>query len=56
MNNVKAIHEELSLDLAYQYSVENYDVFNMQIVLRAYGYPCGFTTALDQVDFARGVK
>lgn len=30
--------EMLKSDLAAQYSVENKDFFNMQLVLRAYGY------------------
>lgn len=40
MNNVQtATEKKLWSDLGFQYSLRNFDVFNMKIVLRAYGLP-----------------
>ena len=46
------IHLKLSGDLAYQYSVENRDAFNMRIVLRAYGFDSTSEAAEKQIEVA----
>lgn len=47
------IHIKLQGDLAYQYSVENNDVNNMQIVLRAYKEDFTLEAAEKQIQIAR---
>jgi hypothetical protein len=46
------IHLSLLNDAAYSYSVEHGDEFNMRIVLRAHGYPCGPEAAEAQLRIA----
>jgi len=36
--NVKTIHNTLKNDIAYKHSINNLDVINMAIVLRAHGF------------------
>jgi hypothetical protein len=40
-------------DLAYKYSLDNIDIFNMQLVLRAYGRVHTFSVATSQVELGR---
>ena len=42
-------HITLADDLAYQHSITNYDVRNMQMVLRAYGFPFDSEAAESQI-------
>ena len=49
----EAIHYALRSDEAYKYSVTKNDWFNMQIVLRAWGYEFTETAAKSQIQFAR---
>jgi len=46
------IHLKLVDDLAYKYSVENRDAFNMQIVLRAHGFDFTYELAEKQIEVA----
>lgn len=46
------IHLQLQDDLAYQYSIENNDVINMQMVLRAHGEGHSFEQAEKQIEVA----
>ncbi len=46
------IHARLKSDLAYAYSVEHADVRNMQMVLRAYGFPFSIDAAALQLEVA----
>ena len=62
MNNTSAavqeareIHHNLQDDLAYQYSVENNDEINMQMVLRAYGYSYSYDDASLQIKEALAI-
>ena len=52
----KAIHEALINDAAYILSIENNDIVNMQMVLRAYGYDHDYDTAAEQIFFAQFKK
>lgn len=56
-NKTVTIHSKLAeeglLDAAYKYSVDNYDVFNMQMVLRAHGFPHTFEDADSQIEYAK---
>ena len=49
----KEIHDALFDDEAYVFSVDNQNVINMQMVLRAYGYQHGIFFAHNQIDYAR---
>ena len=54
INNQEQIfmHIKLSSDAAYQWSVENNSVFNMQMVLRAHGKDCSLDAAIKQLEIA----
>jgi len=45
------IHLKLKEDRSYNYSIENNDPLNMQMVLRAYDIRHGLFDAMDQVDW-----
>jgi len=45
------VHGQLVDDLAYQYSIDNQDVFNMMIVLKAYNHACTWASAEAQILF-----
>ncbi len=45
------IHIKLQDDLAYQHSLQNNDVFNMKLVLRAWGFSFDTESAEKQVAF-----
>ena len=47
------IHLTLEADAAYQYSVDNNDPINMQMVLRAYGEGHSYDQAEKQIEVAR---
>ena len=47
------IHLTLMNDAAYQWSVANDDVQNMQMVLRAYGEVFNFASAEKQIEVAK---
>lgn len=53
---LQAIHERLSHDMAYRYSVRQCDTFNMQIVLRAWGYAFCEDAAALQIAYAGEVS
>lgn len=46
------IHCKLQDDIAYKYSVDNKDAFNMRLVLRAYGEKCSTEAAELQIETA----
>lgn len=46
--------EMLKSDLAAQYSVENKDFFNMQMVLRAYGYDHTIEDSFEALELVLG--
>lgn len=46
------IHLKLSDDLAYQYSVRTYSLWNMRLVLRAHGETHTDDFAIKQLEFA----
>lgn len=46
------LHIKLADDLAYQYSVNNSDVMNMQMVLRAHGESHNYEDAENQIKTA----
>lgn len=50
---LQTIHERLSHDMAYRFSVSNDDLHNMKIVLRAWGYPFTEYAAQLQLGYAR---
>ena len=47
------IHLKLQSDAAYRWSVENNDIINMQIVLRAHGKEHSFDDAAKQLEVAK---
>jgi hypothetical protein len=47
------IHLTLKTDAAYQYSVDNNDTANMQMVLRAYSEGHSYDQAEKQIEVAR---
>lgn len=50
----KDIHNNMMInaDAAYKYSVDNLDTYNMQMVLRAYGYEFTENCANAQIKYA----
>ena len=46
---------KLSDDEAFQFSVDNNDAYNMQLVLRAHGYIHTLEYAQDTIDLAKAV-
>jgi len=50
------IQDRLGSDLAYQYSVENDDIMNMMMVLKAHGEPSTFRDAELQVQWGQIVE
>ena len=51
--NTNIIHQQLRGDLAYQYSVENNDIFNMMATLKAHGLESTFSAAELQVQYGQ---
>ena len=47
------IQQQLRNDLAYQYSVENNDIFNMMATLKAHGLESTFRAAELQVQYGQ---
>jgi hypothetical protein len=47
------VHQKLCNDLAYQYSVENSDIFNMMTTLKAHGLESTFRAAELQVQYGQ---
>jgi|TARA_R110000803_G_scaffold173200_1_gene235948 hypothetical protein len=47
------LHLTMNADLAYQFSFNNSDVANMQMVLRAYKEDYSFEAAKKQIEVAR---
>ena len=47
------IQQQLRNDLAYQYSVENNDIFNMMTTLKAHGLESTFRAAELQVQYGQ---
>lgn len=52
---LEQINSMLKTDAAYQYSVENNDIINMQIVLRAYDLDHNFDDAMAVISHAKQV-
>jgi len=50
------IQQQLCNDLAYQYSVENNDIFNMMTTLKAHGLESTFRAAELQVQYGQIVS
>lgn len=44
-SQLKTLIEAKEYDLAIQYSVQHNSTMNMQMVLKAYGMPCGWDAA-----------
>lgn len=56
MSNQDLIHYTIQKCEAYQYSVDNYDVHNMRIVLKGWKFPHARQDAVDQINKALDIK
>ena len=51
INRIKELAELLKNDEAYKYSIENKDIENLALVLRAHGFPYDLETCCEIFDF-----
>ena len=51
INRIKELAELLKNDEAYKYSIENKDIENLALVLRAYSFPYDLETCCAIFDF-----
>lgn len=56
MSNQDIIHYTIEDCKAYQYSVDNYDVNNMRIVLKGWKFPHTRKDAIAQINAALDIK
>ena len=52
MKTAAQVHEHLQSDVAYAWSVERQDPFNMQLVLRGYGFEFTLEHAFALIEYA----